>query len=129
MEPMRRIAHATLPDFIVQQFQRGGDYHHRQLYRIVTDGILRAALPAGSRLPPTRELAQTLGIARNTIVQVYEQLALEGLLQAGVGRGTYVANLAPAFAEPPAPTPVQRRGTPLSRRGRAIVGGARASAV
>ncbi|MBS0391944.1 MAG: PLP-dependent aminotransferase family protein [Proteobacteria bacterium] len=128
MEPIRRSAHATLPDFVVQQFQRGGEYHHRQLYRIVKDGILRAVLPARSRLPPTRELAQTLGIARNTVVQVYEQLALEGLLQAGVGRGTYVAEMAPAFADPP-PPPMRRRGTPLSRRGRAIVGGARASAV
>lgn len=123
-----RAAHATLPDFVIRHFQRSdAEYNHRQLYRILKDGILRAALPAGSKLPPSREMAQTLGIARNTIVQVYEQLALEGLVQAGVGRGTYVAEVAPAFADQPPPPAVQRRGTPLSRRGRAIVGGARAS--
>ncbi|MGE8320643.1 MAG: PLP-dependent aminotransferase family protein [Comamonas sp.] len=128
IEPISRAAHATLPDFVIRHFQRSdAEYNHRQLYRILKDGILRAALPAGSKLPPSREMAQTLGIARNTVVQVYEQLALEGLVQAGVGRGTYVAEVAPAFEDQPPPTPVQRRGTPLSRRGRAIVGGARAS--
>ena len=126
-EPISRRAQATLPDFVLRHFQRGGaEYNHRQLYRIIQDGIRRAALPAGSRLPPSREMAQTLGIARNTVVQVYEQLALEGLVQAGVGRGTYVAEVAPAFAEQP-PAAQRRRGTPLSQRGRAIVGGARAS--
>jgi GntR family transcriptional regulator/MocR family aminotransferase len=126
-EPISRAAHATLPDFVLQHFQRSdAEYNHRQLYRILKDGILRAALPAGSKLPPSREMARTLGIARNTIVQVYEQLALEGLVQAGVGRGTYVAEVAPAFTGQPLPAP--RRGTPLSRRGAGIVGGARASA-
>ena len=125
-EPISRVGNATLPDFVNRHFQRSdAEYNHRQLYRIVKEGILRKALPAGSRLPTSRELAQTLGIARNTIVQVYEQLALEGLVQAGVGRGTYVAEVAPAFvSQPPLP---RRRGTPLSRRGSAIVGGARAS--
>ena len=52
-------------------------------------------LPAGLRLPPSRALAQALGLARNTVVHVYEQLALEGFVQAGVGRGTFVAEVGP----------------------------------
>ena len=128
MEPISRTARATLPDFVTRHFQPSdAEYNHRQLYRILKDGILRGALPAGAKLPPSREMARTLGIARNTVVQVYEQLALEGLVQAGVGRGTYVAEVAPAFAGQPPAAAAPRRGTPLSRRGRAIVGGARAS--
>ena len=40
-------------------------------------------------------LARTLGIARNTVVHVYEQLTFEGYVQARVGRGTFVADVFP----------------------------------
>lgn len=53
----------------------------------VTDGLL---LP-GTRLPATRTVAADLGIARNTVAQVYEQLAAEGWLTSRVGAGTWVA--------------------------------------
>lgn len=124
---MLRHGDTALPDFVLRQFERGADEHnHRQLYRILRDGIRGTALPAGSKLPPTRELAQGLGIARNTVVHAYEQLALEGLVQAGIGRGTYVTELAPAFVDKRT-RPHPRRGTPLSRRGADLVHGARAS--
>ena len=35
-------------------------------------------MAAGARLPSTRGLAADLGIARNTVLQVYEQLTEEG---------------------------------------------------
>ena len=37
-------------------------------------GILAGALPAGARLPPTRALADELGVARQTVVLAYERL-------------------------------------------------------
>lgn len=127
MEPIRRRRDALLPDFVQRQFRpRSDEHNHRQLYRIIQQGIRRSLLPAGERLPPTREMAGALGIARNTVVQVYEQLAIEGLVQAGVGRGTYVAAAAPPFAEA-VRAPARRRGTPLSRRGVQLVREARAS--
>jgi GntR family transcriptional regulator/MocR family aminotransferase len=67
-------------------------------------------------------LAQALGIARNTVVHVYEQLALEGYVQAGVGRGTYVSASEPLlFGQLVArrqraaarPAPMSARGTRL----------------
>ncbi|MEP6877188.1 MAG: GntR family transcriptional regulator, partial [Burkholderiales bacterium] len=80
----------ALPDFVLRQFdRRGSEPDHRQLYRILQTGIRESVLTAGLKLPPTRALAQVLGIARNTVVHVYEQLALEGYVQAGVGRGTF----------------------------------------
>jgi GntR family transcriptional regulator/MocR family aminotransferase len=48
-------------------------------------------LPAGLKLPSTRQLAAALGIARNTVVDAYEQLIAEGFLESRVGSGTYVA--------------------------------------
>jgi len=120
--PLRK---AALPDFVLRQFDRNSPEHdHRQLYTILQGGIRDAVLAAGSRLPPTRLLAQALGIARNTVVHVYEQLALEGYVQAGVGSGTFVADLGPRLARPPVPASgiaaPQGRNT-LSRRGAQLV--------
>jgi GntR family transcriptional regulator / MocR family aminotransferase len=117
---------AALPDFVLRQFDPGhGEHDHRQLYRILQSGMRCAVLPAGLKLPPTRALAQALGIARNTVVHVYEQLALEGYLQASVGRGTFVAATRPPLvgrAKGLAPA----RGAVLSRRGSQLVGEANA---
>lgn len=112
----------ALPDFVLRQFDpASGDPDHRQLYRILQSGIRTAVLPAGLKLPPSRAMAQALGIARNTVVHVYEQLALEGYVQAGVGRGTFVAAVGPRLvglvAQPQQPV---RRAT-LSQRGSQLV--------
>ena len=127
MEPIASNEASALPDFVLQQFEHGtGEYNHLQLYRILQTAIRQSTLPAGLKLPPTREMAQVLGIARNTVVQVYEQLVLEGLAQAGVGRGTYVMESAPGFIGRARAVPA-RRASALSRRGDDLVQGARAS--
>src|SRR5690348_7953696 len=82
-------------------------------------GILAGTLPAGARLPPTRALAEELGVARQTVVLAYERLAAEGYVRARVGSGTYVAADLPDAAPPPAPLP-EVAGSPLSRRGAAL---------
>ncbi|WP_448004341.1 MocR-like pyridoxine biosynthesis transcription factor PdxR [Agromyces bauzanensis] len=72
---------------------------------------LRAAvrdrrLAAGTRLPSTRTLAADLGIARNSVADVYAQLTAEGWFEARVGAGTWVsehAGLAAPTHEPTAP--------------------------
>jgi len=48
-------------------------------------------LAAGARLPPSRTLAADLGVARNTVADVYGQLVAEGWLTARQGSGTRVA--------------------------------------
>ena len=47
-------------------------------------------MPAGDRLPPTRDLARQLGVGRISVVNAYAQLHEEGLIAAHPGRGTYV---------------------------------------
>ncbi|SDC91446.1 GntR family transcriptional regulator / MocR family aminotransferase [Paenibacillus sp. UNCCL117] len=80
----------------------------RQVYQIVRDRILKGDLPAGCKLPSTRELAAHLHVSRNIIVEAYELLLAEGFVEARSGSGTYVAEGAvlPAFhtAALPAPT-------------------------
>ncbi len=67
--------------------------------------ILSGALSGGGRLPPTRSLAQELGVARQTVVLAYERLAAEGYVRARTGSGTYVATDLPDQAPAPASTP------------------------
>ena len=47
-------------------------------------------LAVGERLPPERELAEWLGVSRMTVRQALAALAAQGLLERGVGRGTFV---------------------------------------
>lgn len=46
--------------------------------------------PAGSKLPPERELAQRLGVSRTTLRDGVSRLELLGLLEVRHGDGTYV---------------------------------------
>src|SRR5262245_808898 len=64
---------------------------YESLRRSVLDGRLRA----GGRLPSTRDLARTYGVARGTVVTAFEQLKTEGYLHATVGSGTFVASALP----------------------------------
>ena len=52
-------------------------------------------LGSGSRLLATRALADELGVARNTVLYAYEQLATEGLTR-GTPRGSLVMAIAPS---------------------------------
>src|SRR4051794_5876272 len=77
----------------------------RQLRTAIRDGRLRP----GTRLPPTRALAEEIGVSRGVAVEAYEQLVAEGWLVARTGAGTRVAEAAPgrslgAAAGPRVPT-------------------------
>ncbi|ROQ23377.1 PLP-dependent aminotransferase family protein [Gallaecimonas pentaromativorans] len=75
-----------------------------QLYRQLSRAIVEQRLQAGTWLPASRQLAQHLGVARNTVVQVYERLASEGLVASQAGSGTRVCQLhrpAPSAAARP----------------------------
>ena len=50
--------------------------------------ILDGRLAAGARLPATRRAAAALGIARNTMVAVYDLLIAEGYLLPRSGSGS-----------------------------------------
>ena len=64
---------------------------NRQISSQIRTLILRGELPAGQRLPSTRQLGKELGIARSTVIDAYDQLLAEGYLEAREGSGTSVA--------------------------------------
>jgi GntR family transcriptional regulator / MocR family aminotransferase len=87
---------SVLSDWLAQRLDRGSSQPvYRQLHRLLQQAILSRELPAGARVPSSRLLAAELGIARNTVTQVYEQLVLEGYVTSATGRGTYVADTSP----------------------------------
>jgi GntR family transcriptional regulator/MocR family aminotransferase len=65
----------------------------QQITREIRDRLLKGRLERGEILPPSRLLARELGVARNVVVQAYEQLVAEGYLTSRVGSGTFVADL------------------------------------
>jgi GntR family transcriptional regulator/MocR family aminotransferase len=82
-------------------------------------GILAGTLPPGTRLPPTRVMAEEIGVARQTVVLAYERLAAEGYVRARTGSGTYVAPDLPDAAPPLAEVPVAAARA-LSSRGQRL---------
>jgi GntR family transcriptional regulator/MocR family aminotransferase len=62
-----------------------------QLSAALRQLVLGGSLRAGERLPASRTLASDLGIARTTVIESFEQLASEGLVESRVGAGTYVS--------------------------------------
>lgn len=79
---------------------RAGVPLRRQLEGALRVAIRSGQLAPGSVLPPSRGLADQLGVSRGVMVDTYAQLTLEGYLTAKRGSGTRVA-LLPASATPP----------------------------
>ncbi|MET0266088.1 MAG: PLP-dependent aminotransferase family protein [Duganella sp.] len=84
------------------QHGQSGWPRQRLLHACLRAAIRDGTLAAGTRLPASRALAQELGVARNTVLYAYEQLASEGYVISD-RRGTLVATLATRAAamEPP----------------------------
>ena len=99
---------------------------YRQLYSEFRSAILTGRLKAGNNLPPTRELANELGISRNTVMIAYDQLLSEGYTEGHVGSGTWVTNMLPEemLQSRPiaaqAPHDIPKRNA-LSKRGEKLV--------
>jgi len=74
---------------------------YRQVVAQVLAQIADGRLPRGTLLPPERTLAAHLRVNRSTIVAAYQDLVATGLVEARVGRGTWISE-----AESPAPPPL-----------------------
>lgn len=72
-----------------------------QIYNYLRDRVANGALQAGSRLPATRLLAESLQVSRNTAVLAYERLLAEGYIETRSGYGTFVSEIvAPPLLRP-----------------------------
>ncbi|APW36011.1 DNA-binding protein [Rhodoferax koreense] len=87
---------AILSDWLLERLDTDApEPAYRQLFRLLQQAILSGRLAAGAKLPSSRTLGADLAIARNTVIQVYEQLLVEGYVETQSGSGTYVADTSP----------------------------------
>lgn len=68
---------------------------YQQLYEQLRQQITEGLFPKGGKLPPTRELATEYHLSRNTVIQAYQQLEIEGYIRGTIGSGYYVEDLSP----------------------------------
>ncbi len=68
----------------------GGVNLARQIYLGIKAAILDDRLAAGEQLPSTRNLAESLAVARNTVTEAYELLKAEGYIHSSQGSGSRV---------------------------------------
>src|SRR5258708_2801166 len=110
---------------------------HQRVQRAMRALILDGALLPGLKLPATRSLADSLGIARDTVENAYTQLHRDGFIVRRQGSGSYVSETigtelrgraarrgrSPEHERSAQVAAAGRAGAGLSRRGQAIVDG------
>ncbi|NEZ60830.1 PLP-dependent aminotransferase family protein [Adonisia turfae] len=74
--------------------QRSHHPYYLQIMEQIRGAILAGHVSRGFQLPPSRQLAIELGIARRTVVLAYEELCAQGYCESQVGKGTSVADVA-----------------------------------
>ncbi len=72
-----------------------------RLERAVRDAVHAGRVPVGAALPPSRQLAESLGVSRWVVTEAYGQLVAEGFLEARTGSATRVSAAAGARSTSP----------------------------
>ena len=93
--PTNRTAGGVCPVDLPLRLDGTAGPQGARVHQALRDAILAGRLLPGSRLPPSRALAAQLGIRRNTVVGAFERLLSDGLVEARVGAGTFVAEHVP----------------------------------
>lgn len=92
----------------------------QQVYLRLRAAIEQGTFAPGARLPPSREHALALGVARNTVLWALERLRAEGYVIARVGDGSYVAPDLAALRAPARRSAAALSEAALSQRGRQV---------
>jgi DNA-binding GntR family transcriptional regulator len=82
---------SVMSDEAVQPYQR--------IVKDVRDKIRTRQLAAGAKLPSTRELADTYGVAPGTVARALTELRTAGLIYSHQGRGSFVTETASESVE------------------------------
>jgi len=85
--------------------QDDGLPRYMALARAIEEDIKTGRIQIGDRLPPQRELAQSLGIHFTTVARGYVEAQSRGLIESKVGQGTFVTARTPQSAASPSFSP------------------------
>ncbi|HEV7949431.1 MAG TPA: GntR family transcriptional regulator [Glaciihabitans sp.] len=75
---------------MIQIDQRSGTAPFEQLRTQIIGQITDGTLPAGTRLPTVRRLADDLGIAPNTVARAYRELEADGFIETRGRNGSFI---------------------------------------
>jgi len=67
----------------------------QQIYTEIRTATLTGRFPPRMRLPSSRALASSLGVARMTVTEAYARLISEGYLETRPGSGTFICSVLP----------------------------------
>src|SRR2546425_3689618 len=88
------VHHQPLPLFtasicsLIQLERNSNTPLYQQICEKIREAIHSGQLAEGTRLPTERALANAQGVNRTTVMNAYNQLASDGLVEGHVGRGT-----------------------------------------
>lgn len=66
------------------------------ILNMITDNILSGALKPGDKLPTEIELAESLGVGRNSVREAIKMVSSFGAIEVKMGSGTFIANSMPS---------------------------------
>src|SRR5438105_6274859 len=89
-DPMAQKLNAAMWKQLLQRSERANMSLQGRIREMLVGAILDGQLPPGVPLPSSREMAEQLGVARNTVVLAYQQLADEGYLVSRERSGHFV---------------------------------------
>lgn len=64
---------------------------YEQICRAVCSEITRGVLKENDKIPPSRALAQQLGLNPNTVAKAYQMLERDGIIYTVAGKGSFIA--------------------------------------
>ncbi|PAU56521.1 PLP-dependent aminotransferase family protein [Pseudomonas indica] len=70
---------------------RYGESKYKRLVQAIVTDIEEGVLSDGQRLPPQRQVADSLGISVQTVTNAYKELERQGHVRCEVGRGSFVS--------------------------------------
>lgn len=92
-----------------------GGPKYLSLAHALRQAIGAGTLAEGAQLPPVRDLAWAIKVTPGTVARAYQIVTQEGLLQATVGKGTFVTACSARLGPVP-PAPAQRDIRPVAGR-------------
>lgn len=87
---IKRVGGALLLSLEIDR--RAPETISNQLYTAMRDFIHAGGLHLGERLPASRTLAGDLKLSRTTVINVFDRLMSEGLIESRTGAGTFVSD-------------------------------------
>ena len=88
--PMEKHQTNLAWDTLLDLGNTGSGPMHARLCQSLRSAVRSGLLPEGAALPPSRDMAASLGCSRWVVTEAYEQLVAEGYLDSRVGSGTRV---------------------------------------